>query len=77
VGVEGKPQGLRAHFRAQAVVHAGRPQTLVYCSMRFEVKSLGWLVDYFLRHHPEIELGVFSASSPVILLTLKEAVEGV
>ena len=77
VGVSGKPQGLRAHFRAQPVVVAkdGPEQTLVFCSLRFDVHSLGWLVDYFLRHHPEIELGVFSATAPVIVLTLKEAVE--
>lgn len=77
VGVSGKPQGLRAHFRARPVVVSedGREQTLVYCSLRFDVNSLGWLVDYFLRHHPEIELGVFSATAPIIVLTLKQAVE--
>lgn len=77
VGVSGKPQGLRAHFRAQPVVidEGGPEQTLVYCSLRFDVHSLGWLADYFLRHHPEIELGVFSATAPIIVLTLKEAVE--
>lgn len=75
VGVSGKPSGLRAHFRAVPVAPDGRPQTLVYCSLRFDVSSLGWLVDYFLKHHPEIELGVFSATAPVIVLTLKEAVE--
>ncbi len=77
VGTSGKPQGLRAHFRAQPVtiVEGGPEQTLVYCSLRFDVHSLGWLVDYFLRHHPEIELGVFSATAPVIVLTLKQAVE--
>ena len=76
IGVEGKPSGLKAHFRAEPVERGERSQTLVYCSVRFDVSSLGWLVDYFLRHHPEIELGVFSASAPVILLTLKESVEG-
>lgn len=77
VGTSGKPQGLRAHFRARPVVvdPGGPEQTLVFCSLRFDVHSLGWLVDYFLRHHPEIELGVFSATAPVIVLTLKEAVE--
>ena len=72
-GISGKPKGLRAHFRLQPV--ADGKQTLIYCSLRFEVRSLGWLVDYFLRHHPEIELGVFSATAPVIVLTLKEHVE--
>lgn len=77
VGTSGKPQGLQAHFRAQpvTVTEGGPEQTLVYCSLRFDVHSLGWLVDYFLRHHPEIELGVFSATAPVIVLTLKQAVE--
>ncbi|MFH2009596.1 MAG: hypothetical protein ABI333_23590 [bacterium] len=75
VGIKGKPEGLKAHFRAQPVDVGEGPQSLVFCSLRFEVSSLGWLVDYFLRHHPEIELGVFSATAPVIVLTLKEAVE--
>lgn len=75
VGVAGKPSGLLAHFRALPVSPAGQPATLVMCSLRFDVSSLGWLVDYFLRHHPEIELGVFSATAPVIVLCLKEAVE--
>jgi hypothetical protein len=76
IGVDGKPSGFKAHFRAEPVERGGRPQTIVVCSVRFDVRSMGWLVDTFLRHHPEIELGVFSASAPVILLTLKEAVEG-
>jgi hypothetical protein len=75
IGVAGKPSGLRSHFRAAPVEVDGREQTLVFCSLRFDISSLGWLVDYFLRHHPEIELGVFSATAPVIVLTLKEAVE--
>jgi hypothetical protein len=75
VGVSGKPSGLLAHFRAVPVSPGGRAATLVFCSLRFDIASLGWLVDYFIRHHPEIELGVFSATAPVIVLTLKEAVE--
>ena len=65
--------GESVHFRLRSVDDGRR--TLVYCSMYFDVRSLGWLVDYFLRHHPEIELGVFSATAPVIVLTLKEHVE--
>jgi len=75
VGVKGKPSGLLAHFRAIPVSPGGQAATLVLCSLRFDISSLGWLVDYFLRHHPEIELGVFSATAPVIALCLKEAVE--
>ena len=69
----GKLKDLRIHFRLKPV-EEGR-HSLFFCSMYFDVKSLGWLVDHFLRHHPEIELGVFSATAPVIVLTLKDHVE--
>lgn len=72
VSVGGKPKNLVIHFR---LVPVEGDQTLFYCSLRYDVRSLGWLTDYFLRHHPEIELGVFSATAPVIVLTLKEHVE--
>jgi hypothetical protein len=71
--VEGKVKDLAIHFRLRPV-HDGE-HTLFYCSMYYDVSSLGWLVDYFLKHHPEIELGVFSASAPVISLALKQTVE--
>lgn len=71
--VDGKVKDLAIHFRLRPV-NDGR-ETLFFCSMYYDVSSLGWLVDYFLKHHPEIELGVFSGSAPIITLALKETVE--
>ena len=66
--VSGEPRGIRLEFDLRAAPDAQR--TLVFASIQFEIDSLGWLVKYFLKHHPEIELGVFPGS----LLTLLDAV---
>jgi len=71
--VDGKVKDLAIHFRLRPA-NEGK-HTLFFCSMYYDVSSLGWLVDYFLKHHPEIELGVFSGSAPIITLALKETVE--
>ena len=72
--VGGRIRDLRAHFRLRPAGEDDR-QTLFYCSLSYDVRSVGWLVDYFLRHHPEVEMGVFAATAPVIAYALKEQVE--
>jgi hypothetical protein len=41
----------------------------------FEVKSLGWLAKYFLKHHPEIQYGIFPGVALALLDSLKRAAE--
>ena len=40
----------------------------------FEVESLGWLVKYFLKHHPEIRHGIFPGVALVLHDSLRRAV---
>jgi carbon monoxide dehydrogenase subunit G len=41
----------------------------------FDVMSLGWLTKYFLRHHAEIQFGIFPGVALVLMDTLRRAVE--
>jgi hypothetical protein len=39
----------------------------------FDVQSLGWLVTYFLKNHPEIQQGIFPRVTPNLLEALRRA----
>ena len=39
----------------------------------FDLHSLGWLVKYFLKHHPEIQHGIFPGVALVLIDSLKRA----
>jgi ribosome-associated toxin RatA of RatAB toxin-antitoxin module len=66
-GVSGEPRGIRLRFDLEPL-DEGRA-----CALRgegeFDAQSLGWLAKYFLRHHPEIENGIF----PGVAITLVES----
>lgn len=66
--VSGHPRDLSIRFD---VLAADDGATALYVGATYDIDSLGWLVSYFLRHHPEIRLGVH----PGTVLTLLDAVE--
>jgi hypothetical protein len=68
VGLSGEPRDIRLAFELWP--HDGGKATILSGSGGFEMQSLGFLVKYFLRHHPEIELGIF----PGVALGLIDAV---
>ena len=39
----------------------------------FDLQSLGWLVKYFLKHHPEIQHGIFPGVALVLIDSLRRA----
>ncbi len=39
----------------------------------FDLTSLGWLTKYFLRHHPEIQFGVFPGVALVLVDSLRRS----
>jgi hypothetical protein len=41
----------------------------------FDLESLGWLVKYFLRHHPEIQFGIFPGVALVLVDSLRRATD--
>ncbi len=42
----------------------------------FDLQSLGWLVKYFLKHHPEIQHGIFPGVALVLIDTIRRALAG-
>lgn len=66
-GVSGEPRGIRLRFELEPL--DGGRACLLRGEGEFDVQSLGWLAKYFLRHHPEIENGIF----PGVAITLVEA----
>ena len=41
----------------------------------FDLMSLGWLAKYFLRHHPEIQFGIFPGVALVLVDSLRRALD--
>jgi hypothetical protein len=71
--VDGEPRGIRLRFELTPV-DDGRA-TLVRGEGEFDALSLGWLVKYFLRHHPEIQHGIFPGVALVLLDAMRRAAE--
>jgi ribosome-associated toxin RatA of RatAB toxin-antitoxin module len=69
--VSGEPRGIRLRFELEPL-DGGRA-----CALRgdgeFDVHSLGWLAKYFLRHHPEIEYGVFPGVALALVESMRRA----
>lgn len=70
--IAGEPHGLR--IRHDLTPLDGGRATEVRTHVGFDVNSLGWLVKFFLRHHPEIQFGVFSGTALALQHSLKRAV---
>lgn len=71
--VSGEPRGLR--IRHEVAPLDGGAAALVRTHIEFDLYSLGWLVKFFLRHHPEIQFGVFSGSALAMLHALRAAAQ--
>ncbi len=69
--ISGEPRAVKFRF-ALTPIDAGA--CLVQADAEFDVQSLGWLVKYFLKHHPEIQHGIFPGVSLVLVDTLRRAV---
>jgi hypothetical protein len=67
---EGEPKDIRLRFDLTPLDDGNA--CMVEGDGEFDVKSLGWLVKYFLKHHPEIQNGIF----PGVALTLVETLRG-
>jgi hypothetical protein len=67
----GEPRDIRLRF-SLAPLDGGRA-CLVEGDGEFDLTSLGWLTRYFLRHHPEIQLGIFPGVALALVDTLRRA----
>ena len=70
--LSGEPRDLRLRFD---LVPAAPAACLLYVAIRFDIKSVGWLVKFFLKHHPEIQNGVFPGSALTLLDSIRRAAE--
>jgi ribosome-associated toxin RatA of RatAB toxin-antitoxin module len=69
----GEPRDLRLRF--DVVPAPAGDATLLYVASSFDVATLGWLVKFFLKHHPEIRYGVYPGSSLALLDSIRRAAE--
>lgn len=67
----GEPKDIRLRFDL-AATEDGKA-CIVHGDGEFDLHSLGWLVKYFLKHHPEIEHGIFPGVALVLIDSLKRA----
>jgi len=67
----GEPKAIRLRFELTPI-DGGRACT-VTGDGEFDLHSLGWLVKYFLKHHPEIQHGIFPGVALVLIDSLKRA----
>jgi hypothetical protein len=74
LGVSGEPRGLTLGFHLEPL--AGGVETLLTTHATFDLHSVGWLAKYFLKHHPEIQYGVFPGVSLSLYDCMRRAAEG-
>ena len=71
--VAGEPRGIRLRFELTSI--EGGAATLIRGDGEFDAMSLGWLVKFFLKHHPEIQHGIFPGTTLVLLDAMRRAAE--
>lgn len=72
--LSGSPKNLSLRF---TVDQRDGDTCTVTAGVTYDIYSLGWLVKVFLRHHPEIQLGVFPGTVLTILDSMRRAAEAV
>jgi hypothetical protein len=69
--VAGEPRGIRLRFELLPL-DEGRA-CLLRGEGEFDIHSLGWLAKTFLKHHPEIQFGVFPGVALVLIDSMRRA----
>jgi ribosome-associated toxin RatA of RatAB toxin-antitoxin module len=71
--LRGEPRDLEIRF--DIVPLEDPSSSILMSSIGFDIRSLGWLVKFFLKHHPEIQYGVYPGSALALLDAMKRAAE--
>lgn len=72
---EGEPANIRIKYDITPL--AGKDErSVLFVRIGFDVDSLGWLVKFFLRHHPEIQFGIFPGCALALLESMRLALAG-
>jgi ribosome-associated toxin RatA of RatAB toxin-antitoxin module len=69
----GEPKDIAIHYDIAPVSSGDPDRCLIYVHIGFDIESLGWLVKLFLKHHPEIQFGVFSGCALALLESMRTA----
>lgn len=69
--VAGEPKELRLRFDLEP----DGDGCLLHTAAQFDTQSLGFLAKYFLKHHPEIEYGIFPGVAMSLGDSMKRAAE--
>lgn len=70
--IEGEPRDLRLRYD---IADRGDGSSTVRASISFDPYSLGWLTKYFLKHHPEIQFGIFPGCALALADTVRRVAE--
>ena len=73
--VSGEPRGILLRFELEPA-DDGRA-CIVRGDGEFDAMSLGWLTKYFLKHHPEIEYGIFPGVALALIDSMRKAAEAI
>ena len=69
--IEGLPRNIFVAFELEP--DAGG--TRLKCEISYDIQSLGWVVKYFLKHHPEMALGSYAGTALVLVDAVRKAAE--
>lgn len=69
--LRGDPKDIR--IRYDVLPLNGGSESAIFVHVGFDIDSLGWLVKFFLKHHPEIQFGVFPGCAVALLESMRVA----
>jgi len=72
IGTSGEPKDIRLTMEVEPAGEHARLRT----HTSFDLYSLGWVTKYFLKHHPEIQCGVFPGVAIALHTFLGRAATG-
>lgn len=70
-GISGEPRGIRLRFALTPGPEPG--SSALETGVEFDIRSLGWLAKYFLKHHPEIQYGIFPGVALALFDSIRRA----
>jgi hypothetical protein len=71
--VSGEPRDI--HLGFELLPGASADDSVLRVEAGFDVLSLGWLAKYFLKHHPEIQFGIYPGVVLALLDSMRRAAE--
>jgi ribosome-associated toxin RatA of RatAB toxin-antitoxin module len=70
--VRGEPRDIAIRWHLEPLSDGA--ESAIFVHIGFDIDSLGWMAKYFLKHHPEIQFGVFPGCAVALLESMRTAV---